>query len=64
MMIETIADYEFNKAPLVKGMILISQAIRPDFPVTSVGYQLAQLVEQAEAKFPTKPVYKRELMHC
>lgn len=52
MMIETIADYEFNKAPLVKGMILISQAIRPDFPVTSVGYQLAQLVEQAEAEIP------------
>lgn len=60
-MIETIADYEFNKAPLVKGMILISQAIRPDFPTTSVGYQLAQLVEQAEAEIPQQGNTKEQI---
>lgn len=52
MMIKSIADFEYNKAPLIKGMILISQAIRPDFPASSVSYQLAQLVEQAEAQIP------------
>lgn len=60
-MIESIADYEFNKAPLVKGMILIFQAIRPEFPVTSVGYQLAQLIEQAEAYIPHQASIKEKI---
>ena len=29
---KSLADFEFNKAPLCDGMILISEFIRDDFP--------------------------------
>ncbi|HGJ5877338.1 MAG TPA: invasion regulator SirB1 [Arsenophonus sp.] len=44
---KTIADFEFNKAPLSEGIILVSQNIRPDFPVEEVNTQLKFLVEEA-----------------
>ena len=28
----SLADFEFNKAPLCEGMILVCEAIRRDFP--------------------------------
>ncbi|MBC8945121.1 MULTISPECIES: invasion regulator SirB1 [Xenorhabdus] len=42
-----IANYEFNNAPLIDGIILVTKAIRPDFPQTSVAEQLTVLVEEA-----------------
>lgn len=49
---KTIADFEFNKAPLSEGVILVSRIIRPDFPVEQVNTQLKLLV--AEAKQATQ----------
>lgn len=47
-----IADFEFNLAPLSEGVILISLAIRQDFPADSVRAQLQGLVEDARANIP------------
>ncbi|HGJ5898937.1 invasion regulator SirB1 [Arsenophonus apicola] len=44
---KTIADFEFNKAPLSEGIILVSRIIRPDFPVEQVNAQLRLLVAEA-----------------
>lgn len=44
---KTIADFEFNKAPLSEGIILVSRIIRPDFPVQQVNAQLRLLVAEA-----------------
>lgn len=44
---KSLADFEFNQAPLCEGMILVSQLIRDDFPVTEVNRQLRQLVALA-----------------
>lgn len=44
---KTIADFEFNKAPLSEGIILVSRIIRPDFPVKQVNAQLRLLVAEA-----------------
>jgi len=41
---KSLADFEFNQAPLCEGMILVSQLIRDDFPVAEVNRQLSQLV--------------------
>ncbi|PHM55265.1 invasion regulator SirB1 [Xenorhabdus sp. KK7.4] len=43
-----ITNYEFNDAPLIDGIILVSKAIRPDFPQTLVSEQLTALVEEAQ----------------
>ena len=37
---KSLADFEFNKAPLCDGMILISELIRDDFPSQKVREQL------------------------
>jgi len=44
---ESLADFEFNQAPLCEGMILVSELIRDDFPKTQVQAQLDQLVALA-----------------
>ena len=33
----SIADFEFNRFPLSEGVILVSQAIRRDFPAPGPG---------------------------
>ena len=43
----SLADFEFNQAPLCEGMILVSQLIREDFPEAEVRAQLERLVSQA-----------------
>ncbi|WP_312209450.1 invasion regulator SirB1 [Pseudescherichia sp.] len=43
----SLADFEFNKAPLCDGMILVSQLIRDDFPSQYVCDELDKLVALA-----------------
>lgn len=38
---KSLADFQFNNAPLCDGMILVSQHIRDDFPVQDVYDQLS-----------------------
>ncbi|MBD2801469.1 tetratricopeptide repeat-containing protein [Xenorhabdus sp. M] len=47
---KSIANYEFNNASLIDGIILVTQAIRPDFPQTLVTEKLTALVEDAGQK--------------
>lgn len=44
----SLADFEFNKAPLCDGMILASEAIRLDFPSQTVYDELERLVSLAQ----------------
>ena len=44
---KSLADFEFNQAPLCEGMILVSQLIRDDFPTAEVKRELGQLVALA-----------------
>lgn len=48
----TIADFEFNAAPLSAGVILVTQAIRYDFNADDVSRQLQSLVEEARRAIP------------
>jgi hypothetical protein len=43
----SLADFEFNKAPLCDGMILISELIRDDFPSQFVHDELERLIRLA-----------------
>lgn len=43
----SLADFEFNKAPLCDGMIRISELIRDDFPIHAVQDELAHLLALA-----------------
>lgn len=43
----SLADFEFNKAPLCDGMILISEMIRDDFTSQYVYAELENLVSLA-----------------
>ncbi|MBD2785915.1 tetratricopeptide repeat-containing protein [Xenorhabdus sp. DI] len=47
---KTIVNYEFNNASLIDGIILVTRAIRPDFPQTRVTEQLTALIEEARQK--------------
>jgi len=44
---KSLADFQFNNAPLCDGMILVSQHIRDDFPAQDVYDQLESLVRLA-----------------
>ena len=44
----SLADFEFNKAPLCDGMILASESIRLDFPTQTVYDELERLVSLAQ----------------
>ena len=44
----SLADFEFNKAPLCDGMILASESIRLDFPTQTVYDELERLVGLAQ----------------
>ncbi|OMQ27306.1 MULTISPECIES: invasion regulator SirB1 [Serratia] len=48
----SIADFEFNSSPLSDGVILVSQAIRRDFPAADVARRLQQLADEARAAIP------------
>ncbi|MGV7961016.1 invasion regulator SirB1 [Photorhabdus tasmaniensis] len=55
---KAIADYEFNNASLSSGILLISGAIRSDFPQNSVEKQLQVLID--EARHEISPQMNRE----
>lgn len=44
----SLADFEFNNAPLCDGMILASEMIRLDFPTQFVYDELERLVSLAQ----------------
>ncbi len=44
----SLADFEFNNAPLCDGMIPASEMIRPDFPTQFVYDELERLVSLAQ----------------
>lgn len=44
----SLADFEFNKAPLCEGMITACEAIRRDFPSQDVYDELERLVSLAK----------------
>lgn len=44
---ESLADFDFDQAPLCEGIIQVSQQIREDFPTHQVRIQLDQLAAQA-----------------
>ncbi|EKT57484.1 invasion regulator SirB1 [Providencia sneebia] len=46
---EAITNIEFNKIPLVKGIMIVSQHIRVDFPFMQIQAQLDSLVKAAKA---------------
>ena len=46
----SLADFEFNKAPLCDGMILASESIRLDFPTQTVYDELERLVSLAQVQ--------------
>ncbi|MCL2895816.1 invasion regulator SirB1 [Brenneria tiliae] len=48
----SIADFEFNRSQLSEGVVLVSQAIRRDFPALDVRKNLQQLVDDARAVIP------------
>src|SRR5471030_2273057 len=48
----TIADFEFNAAPLSAGVILVTQAVRFDFNGEDVSRQLQSLVDEARRIVP------------
>ncbi|MFC3395575.1 invasion regulator SirB1 [Brenneria rubrifaciens] len=43
----SIADFEFNRSQLSEGVVLVSLAIRRDFPAQNVRQNLQQLVDEA-----------------
>lgn len=52
----SLADFEFNNAPLCDGMILIAERIRDDFPAQQVSDELEKLVSLAQEEIsPTWP---------
>ena len=44
----SLADFEFNKAPLCDGMVLISEQVRDDFPTHFVEEELQRLLRLAQ----------------
>ncbi|SYC11396.1 protein SirB1 [Klebsiella pneumoniae] len=44
----SLADFEFNKAPLCDGMVLISEQVRDDFPSRFVEEELQRLLRLAQ----------------
>ena len=67
----SLADFEFNKAPLCEGMILACEAIRRDFPSQDVYDELERLVSLAKEEISQllpleeqleRPKHKNEIL--
>lgn len=54
----SLADFEFNKAPLCDGMVLISEQVRDDFPSRFVEEELQRLLRLAQEEIA--PSWDRE----
>ncbi|HEI8864726.1 invasion regulator SirB1 [Serratia sp. AKBS12] len=57
----SIAEFEFNTSPLSEGVMLVSQAVRRDFPTTDVARQLQQLTAEARAAVPSDISQEQQL---
>ncbi|HDH0729546.1 TPA: hypothetical protein PIN63_004861, partial [Klebsiella aerogenes] len=57
----SLADFEFNKAPLCEGMVLISELIRDDFPTHFVQDELQRLLTLAQEEIATSWDQERQL---
>ena len=58
---KSLADFEFNKAPLCDGMILISELIRDDFPSQKVREQLDCLLALAREEISPSWTLTRQM---
>jgi regulator of sirC expression with transglutaminase-like and TPR domain len=57
----SIAEFEFNTSPLSEGVMLVSQAVRRDYPAADVARQLQQLTEEARAAVPSDISQEQQL---
>ncbi|WP_312949290.1 invasion regulator SirB1 [Superficieibacter sp.] len=57
----SLADFEFNKAPLCEGVILISEIVRDDFPAQTVYHELNRLVSLAQEEISAAWADERQL---
>ena len=57
----SLADFEFNKAPLCDGMVLISELIRDDFPTHYVQDELERLLGVAQEEIASSWDQERQL---
>lgn len=57
----SLADFEFNKAPLCDGMVLISELIRDDFPTHYVQDELERLLGLAQEEIASSWDQERQL---
>lgn len=58
----SMADFEFDKLPLMEEIILVSQWIRRDFPVDKIRQSLQQLTEQAMTSIDMAQDQDQQLM--
>jgi regulator of sirC expression with transglutaminase-like and TPR domain len=57
----SLADFEFNKAPLCDGMVLISELIRDDFPTHYVQDELERLLGLAQEEIASSWDQERQM---
>ncbi len=57
----SLADFEFNKAPLCDGMVLISELIRDDFPTHYVQDELERLLALAREEIASSWDQERQI---
>ena len=57
----SLADFEFNKAPLCDGMVLISELIRDDFPTHYVQDELERLLGLAREEIAASWDQERQI---
>lgn len=60
----SLADFEFNNAPLCDGMILASEMIRLDFPTQFVYDELERLVSLAQEEISQLLSQDEQLENC
>ncbi|MEO3988403.1 invasion regulator SirB1 [Pseudocitrobacter cyperus] len=58
---KSLADFEFNKAPLCEGMVLVSELIRDDFPTQRVNEQLECLLALAQEEISPSWTLTRQM---
>ncbi len=60
----SLADFEFNKAPLCDGMVLISEQVRDDFPSRFVEEELQRLLRLAQEEIAPSWDQERQQNDC
>lgn len=49
---KSIADFEFNGAPLLNGIMLVLKAVRPDFDREKAETHINELIRQTRKRLP------------